>query len=98
MKRSTLSIITLAMLVFVFEGKELSTDSAGTWRVKVDRKTRKEEATDYVLTYRDGEVSVLAETSDYARGNSLGWNAFQNWPKVHVPSGDTVTVTLPVVR
>ena len=49
-------------------------------------------------TYRDGEVSVLAETSDYARGNSLGWNAFQNWPKVHVPSGGTVTVTLPVAR
>lgn len=47
-------------------------------------------------TYRDGDVSVLAETSDYARENSLGWNAFYNWPKVHVPSGGTVTVTLPV--
>lgn len=47
-------------------------------------------------TYRDGDVSVLAETSDYARSNSLGWNAFYTWPKVHVPSGETVTVTLPV--
>ncbi|MBQ6284628.1 MAG: hypothetical protein IJK70_07555 [Bacteroidales bacterium] len=47
-------------------------------------------------TYRDGDVSVLAETSDYARENSLGWNSFFTWPKVHVPSGGTVTVTLPV--
>lgn len=47
-------------------------------------------------TYRDGDVSVLAETSDYARENPLGWNAFYTWPKVHVPSGGTVTVTLPV--
>lgn len=47
-------------------------------------------------TYRDGDISVLVETSDYARENSLGWNTYYNWPKVHVPSGETVTVTLPV--
>ena len=47
-------------------------------------------------TYRDGDISVLAETSGYAQNNSLGWNAFYTWPKVHVPSGGTVTVTLPV--
>ena len=49
-------------------------------------------------TYRDGDVSVLVETSDYARENSLGWNAFYSWPKVHVPAGETVTVTLPVTK
>lgn len=47
-------------------------------------------------TYRDGDISVLAETSEYAQKNSLGWNAFYTWPKVHVPSGGAVTVTLPV--
>ncbi len=49
-------------------------------------------------TYRDGEVSVLAENSDFASSCSLGWNAFDSWPKVHVPSGGTVTVTLPVMK
>ncbi len=49
-------------------------------------------------TCRDGDVSILAETSDYARDNSLGWNAWLGWPKVHVPSGETVTVTLPVLN
>jgi len=49
-------------------------------------------------TYRDGEISVLAETSSYAMGNSLGWNAFYSWPKVHVPSGQTITATIPVVK
>ncbi|MDO4949331.1 MAG: hypothetical protein Q4E55_04095 [Bacteroidales bacterium] len=49
-------------------------------------------------TYRDGDVSVLVETSDYAHENPLGWNAFYSWPKVHVPSGETVTVTLPVAK
>lgn len=49
-------------------------------------------------TYRDGDVSVLAETSDYARKTPLGWNAFRTWPRVHVPSGETVTVTIPVTR
>lgn len=43
-------------------------------------------------TYRDGDIRVLCETSDYARGHSLGWNAFYTWPKVHVAAGETVTV------
>lgn len=47
-------------------------------------------------TYRDGDISVLAETSEYARENSLGWSAFYSLPKVYVPSGGTVTATLPV--
>jgi len=47
-------------------------------------------------TYRDGDISVLAESSVYARENSLGWNGPFFWPKVHVPSGGTVTVTLPI--
>ena len=46
----------------------------------------------------DGIIKVLAETSGYARANALGWNAFYNWPKVSVPAGKTVTVTLPVQR
>lgn len=46
-------------------------------------------------TYRDGDISVLAETSEHARENSLGWNAWFGWPEVHVASGETVTVTLP---
>ena len=49
-------------------------------------------------TYRDGTIKVLAETSGYARANALGWNAYYNWPKVSVPAGKTVTVTLPVQR
>lgn len=49
-------------------------------------------------TYRDGDVSVLAETSSYAQNNTLGWNAWYNWPKVHVPAGGTVTVTLPFAK
>lgn len=44
---------------------------------------------------RDGDVSVLAESSEYARANPLGWNAWYSWPKVHVPAGESVTVTLP---
>ncbi len=47
-------------------------------------------------TYRDGDISVLAESSTYARETSLGWNGPFFWPKVHVPSGESVTVTLPV--
>lgn len=46
-------------------------------------------------TYRAGDIKILCETSDCARANSLGWNAFYTWPKVHVPSGGTVTVTIP---
>ncbi len=49
-------------------------------------------------TYRDGDISVLAETSEHARENSLGWNAWFGWPKVHVASGETVTVTLPFAK
>ncbi len=49
-------------------------------------------------TYRDGDVSVLAESSAYAKKNTLGWNAWYNWPKVHVPAGETVTVTLPFAK
>ena len=49
-------------------------------------------------TYRDGDVSVLAETSEFARNHSLGWFAYYDWPKVHVPSGQTVTVTLPYAK
>lgn len=49
-------------------------------------------------TYRDGDISVLAETSEYARANPLGWNAWYNWPKVHVPAGGAVTVTLPFAQ
>ena len=49
-------------------------------------------------TYRDGDVSVLAETSEFARSHSLGWNAYYDWPKIHVPSGQKVTVTLPYAK
>ena len=49
-------------------------------------------------TRRDGDVSVLAETSVWARENPLGWNAWYSWPKVHVPAGESVVVTLPVSR
>lgn len=47
-------------------------------------------------TYRDGDISVLAESSAYARETPLGWNACHSWPVVHISSGETVTVTLPV--
>ena len=47
-------------------------------------------------TYRSADVSVLAETSKFAAANSLGWNAFYSWPRIHVPSGEAVTVTLAV--
>lgn len=46
-------------------------------------------------TYRDGDIRILCESSVTARSASLGWNAFYSWPKVHVPSGGTVTVTIP---
>ena len=49
-------------------------------------------------TYRDGDISVLAETSEFARSHSLGWNAYFDWPKIHVPSGQKVTVTLPYAK
>lgn len=49
-------------------------------------------------TYRDGDVSVLAETSVYAHEHSLGWNAYYDWSEVHIPSGGTVTVTLPYAK
>ena len=49
-------------------------------------------------TYRDGDISVLAETSSYARENSLGWNAWSGWPEVHVASGETVRVTIPYAK
>ena len=49
-------------------------------------------------TYRDGDVSILAETSKFAGNHSLGWNAYFDWPKIHVPSGQKVTVTLPYAK
>ena len=49
-------------------------------------------------TYRDGDISVLAETSKFARSHSLGWNSYYDWPKVHIPSGQTKTVTLPYAK
>lgn len=49
-------------------------------------------------TYRDGDIKVLCETSEHAMSASLGWNAFYTWPKVHVPSGSTITVTIPAIR
>lgn len=49
-------------------------------------------------TYRDGDISVLAETAEHARENSLGWNAWFVWPGVHVASGETVTIKLPFVK
>lgn len=49
-------------------------------------------------TYRDGDISIFAETSSYAKAHSLGWNALYSWPEVHVPSGESVTVTLPFAK
>ena len=53
---------------YVFEGSELRSDTVGTWRVKVDRKKQKDNATDYVLTFemKEGQISsggVAAEFS-----------------------------------
>ena len=49
-------------------------------------------------TYRDASVSVLAETSGHARGTSLGWNAFARWPRVEVPSGQSITATIDIQK
>ncbi len=48
-------------------------------------------------TSNDADVSVLAETTSHARKTPLGWNASSTWPRVHVPAGETVTVSLPVL-
>ena len=49
-------------------------------------------------TYRDGNISILAETSSFAREHPLGWLAFSTWPTVHVASGQTLTVTVPMQK
>lgn len=38
---------------------------------------------------------VNTKTNHVQPGNNVGWNAWYNWPKVHVPAGKSVTVTLP---
>lgn len=38
---------------------------------------------------------VNTKTNHVQPGDNVGWNAWCNWPKVHVPAGKSVTVTLP---
>lgn len=38
---------------------------------------------------------VNTKTNHVQPGDNVGWNAWYNWPKVHVPAGKSVTVTLP---
>ena len=42
----------------------------------------------------DAIVSVLAESTAQARGTSLGWLTYYNWPVVSVPAGQTVQIKL----
>ena len=82
-------------------GIYVSTDTGEIWvfdHVKAKVTARDENELTLEIenpTYRDASVAVMAESTDEARRNPMGWNAFRTWKRVEVPSGQTVTITLP---
>lgn len=45
-------------------------------------------------TYKDASVAIMAESTEEARQNSMGWNTFRTWRRVEVASGQKVTVKI----